>query len=263
MCKNIEYNGTIIGVLTSENSVKFLDTTEAKVIKKLLSFSGHVSISSRKIGDLRDNNLIVNIKPIDMKNLQEEEKLEDKLSEKLNRSRNHKEIYEDINDLHKLLNNINELDYFIFRYNEKEIEKRFEPYHCFDGKMTVRKVGDEWYLVDGYWSGDNVRKTIKQALDEGSLKFICNLNDVEKIDKYKLDYYIDEDIVNLTSQKGYNGHYSIFKDAERNKEKMIKILKHKISNAEHNIQSSNREIVVAEEKIEEINNGKNINDVWL
>lgn len=46
-----------------------------------------------------------------------------------------------------------ENDVFNFRYKPEEAKKRFEPYHCFDGTLVVKKYSDDKiYLVDTYWS---------------------------------------------------------------------------------------------------------------
>lgn len=49
-------------------------------------------------------------------------------------------------------NKFKENDVFDFRYNEKELKKRFMSDHCFDGQLIVRKGrGEKLILRDTYW----------------------------------------------------------------------------------------------------------------
>ena len=66
-----------------------------------------------------------------------------------------------------------ENDVFNFRYKPEEAKKRFEPYHCFDGTLVVKKYSDgKILLVDTYWSGGDSRTfTPEKAMSQGELTF--------------------------------------------------------------------------------------------
>ena len=74
----------------------------------------------------------------------------------------------------------NENDVFDFRYKPEEVKKRFEPYHCFDGTLVVKKYSDgKIFLVDTYWGGGDSRTfTPEKAIEQGELTFLCNLDEM-------------------------------------------------------------------------------------
>lgn len=114
-------------------------------------------------------------------------------------------------------------DVYNFRFNEKELGKRFMPYHCFDGTLIVRKRDNgDFYFQDTYWGcNDSKTFTIKQASEQGSLTFICNLDEVEKCREDDKLYYDDADFITLHIHANYSNAYYLKKGAIRSKEKMI------------------------------------------
>lgn len=148
-------------------------------------------------------------------------------------------------------------DVYSFRYNEEEIKKRFEPYHCFDGQLVVKKRhGGDLYLVDTYWgSGDNRTFTLEKALNEGTLTFKCNLDEVENIREHEFGYYDDSDLFNLSHQHGCYKHYTKRKGAERSKGKMLDTINKKISDTEYEIQWAQRNLIGLNERKQKIIDG--------
>ncbi|WP_291566805.1 MULTISPECIES: hypothetical protein [unclassified Clostridium] len=147
-------------------------------------------------------------------------------------------------------------DVFDFRYNEKWLDKTFEPYHCFDGQLIVKQNRNgELYLEDTYWTSDNKTFTLEQALERGYLKLKCNLNDVEECSKCDLNYYADEDLFDLSCQHGCYKSFYKKKDAKRSKEKMERVLNEKICSIESNIKWENSELRRTKEKLEKLKNG--------
>lgn len=143
-------------------------------------------------------------------------------------------------------------DVFSFRYNEEEAKKRFEPYHCFDGQFIVKQgENGELYLMDTYWASkhdgfkhwsDYKWKTIEDAQKQGTLTFKCNLDEVEEIREYDLQYYSDDDLFNLSYQHACYTFYVKRKGAERSLDKMLQSIKHKIEDAEYRKKSAERDI---------------------
>lgn len=153
---------------------------------------------------------------------------------------------------------LREGDVYSFRYNEEETKKRFEPYHCFDGQLIVRKYGEggEMRLVDTYWgSGDNRTFTLEEALNKGHLAFKCNLSDVEEIREWEKIYYDDSDLFDLSTQHHCHNRYAKRKGAERSKEKMMLTLLDKITSSQHKIQSLQKDIERAEENLKKLEAG--------
>lgn len=156
-------------------------------------------------------------------------------------------------------------DVYSFRYNEHELKKRFSPYHCFDGQLVVKKRNNgEFYFVDTYWGSkydkfeaysDMKRKSIEQALEEGTLNFICNLDDVDEIKEYEIVYYDDNDFHNLSYQSGCYKYFVKKKDAIRSKEKMLQSIKQKIEETEYKRDSAIRSLEDLKQRLLKIESG--------
>lgn len=154
-------------------------------------------------------------------------------------------------------------DVYRFRYNPEHAKKLHSPYHCFDGILKVRKSDKGLILVDGYWSSDNKWFTLKDALKQGSLEFICNLDDVEQIDEHKSKYYNEKDIFVLPYHSGYHTMYLKRKGAEKCKETIMKQLEAKVQYAKSQIESAKRSLEWAESKYEKSLKQEDINKIWL
>ena len=127
--------------------------------------------------------------------------------------------------------NIKESDVFDFRYKPEVVKNSFSPYHCFDGILIVRKdKKEEFYLEDTYWSNGRTF-TLDEALAKGTLRYVFNLDKVEKTSKRDLNYYDDKDIVILRYGHGYSTQCFIRKGAKKSKEKMLAVIKKQISDA--------------------------------
>ncbi|MCK9430010.1 MAG: hypothetical protein M0R17_08405 [Candidatus Omnitrophica bacterium] len=161
-------------------------------------------------------------------------------------------------------NEIKELDYFTFKYNQDYLTNPF-PYHWFDGKLIARKTtSGEIFLEDTYWDyGDNKTFTIEEALEKGVLTFVCNLNDVKEISEYDIVYYADVDIINLSHQHGHYIKYAIRNNVTRSKEKMTTVIIDRIRTAEQKIESCKRNIENWNSKLKEIDNGVDLNKIYI
>jgi hypothetical protein len=154
-------------------------------------------------------------------------------------------------------------DVYSFRYNDSEVKKRFEPYHCFDRQLVVKDYKDGLMLVDTYWGeNDNRTFTLEEALKQGTLTFKCNLDDVEYIKEWETEYYSYDDLFNLSHQHGCYTVWAKRKTALRDKDRMLYIIKNKIDDTEHNIESCKRDLVRMNETLQKIENGE-IDNVYL
>jgi hypothetical protein len=147
-------------------------------------------------------------------------------------------------------------DVYRFIYNAEWSKKIFEPYWCFDGQLIVKEHNGQLYLEDTYWgSSENKTFTLEDALRKGELTFICNLEDVEKIEKYNLDYYDDTDLFDLSHQHHCYEAFYKKKNAMKSAIKMEKVLIEKIQSLEHDIEYKKSELQRCKEKLEKIKMG--------
>jgi hypothetical protein len=156
-------------------------------------------------------------------------------------------------------------DVYKFRYNEDYIKNNSYPYHCFDGQLIVKQKSDgSLYLEDTYWScGDNKWFTLEKALKQGTLEFICNLEDVEKCDRDDYKYYNEDDIFDLSYQSGCYARYRKKKGAVRSAEVMRRTIKRGIEKAQSDIQWAERQIERGNEYLEKLKNGETEFNIYL
>lgn len=146
---------------------------------------------------------------------------------------------------------IREGDVFRFRYSAERAPKHM-PYHCFDGQLIAFKQPDGSLLLrDTYWlyahpdfkeRSDTRSFTEDDARERGELEFVCNLGDVERVEKDRTLYYDDGDVFDLSHQHRCYPYFAIRKGAERCPEKMRREIASKIQDAERRINSAKWEI---------------------
>lgn len=156
-------------------------------------------------------------------------------------------------------------DVFYFQYNEQEIKTRFEPRHCFDGQFIVKqRPNGEIYFIDTFWAskhngfanmGDIRTKSVEDALRQGTLRFVCNLDDVEEIAEGEVKYYANEDVFDLSYQHGCYKYFVKKKGAVRSKEKMIESIKLKIEDQTSKMRWAQREIEYLKEQLLKVEAG--------
>jgi len=158
---------------------------------------------------------------------------------------------------------IKEGDIYNFRYNEQFMKGNFEPYHCFDGILTVKPSEKGLILEDGYWSSDNRWFTLDKALSEGELTFVCNINEVEVIKEYESMYYNEKDIFILPFHSGYRTVYYKRKGSEKCKETILNQLTAKVQQAESSLISARRSLEWAKEELEKAKKEEDVNKIYL
>lgn len=141
-------------------------------------------------------------------------------------------------DRNSLAREIRDGDVFGFAYNQAEYDKaRGDLHWCFDGQLVAR----DGKLYDTYWGLD--RRGVDgrdfspaEAESRGLLRFVCNLNDVEKIDEREYPLYADGDAFNLSHQHGCYKHFVKRKGAKKDPDRMIAAAHKLVANARDDIE---------------------------
>lgn len=150
-----------------------------------------------------------------------------------------------------------ENDVFEFRYKPEEEKKRFNPYHCFDGMLVVKKNDkEEIYLVDTFWRGRKNRAfTPEEAIEQGELTFLCNLEEMVDIGEHETIYYDDADIVKMCIHGGYCNRFLIKKGTQRSQSKMLQSIRRKIEDEHSKIRSAENSLEWLNETLKKIEAG--------
>ena len=150
-------------------------------------------------------------------------------------------------------------DVYNFVWKKEEYDKqswRGSLDHCFEGLLVVMnypqwnekkdKYEDEIRLVDTFWginiTDNNKSFTLKEAQEKGNLEFYCNLNDIEKVEKYDLDKYDDNDLFMLHDQHYCSKYYYKRKGAKKSPTKRISVIEKEIKGIKDNIEYEIRQI---------------------
>lgn len=116
-------------------------------------------------------------------------------------------------------------------------------HHCFEGLAVVHEKADGGFiLIDTFWGigrTDNKCFNIDQIDKDITAELYCNLDEIEKISEYDIQYYADTDIYRLTDQHGCAKSCIYFykrKGAQRSKDKIKLVLEAKAADAVQRIQ---------------------------
>jgi hypothetical protein len=129
-------------------------------------------------------------------------------------------------------------DVFGFAYNQAEYDKaRGDLRWCFDGQL----VWQGGQFIDSYWGlvrrgVDGRTFSLADAHAKGVLHYVCNLNDVEKIQGYEFELYAEGDAFNLSHQHGCYKHYVKRKGARKSADLMRAALDYKVRQARDDIE---------------------------
>jgi len=166
-------------------------------------------------------------------------------------------------------------DIYHFGYKPEvidDIEKKWyrgHTTHCFEGLLVVmkshkwnddkRKYDEVVMLVDTFWGinreDNNKRFTLEEALKLGNLEYYCNLDEIEKIEKYDLDKYDNKDLFRLHDQHSCSEYWYKKIGAVKSPVKRISVIDKEINKAKSEIEYRVRTIesLSAERKKLEIN----------
>lgn len=167
--------------------------------------------------------------------------------------------YSGIEDIDRLVENLKDGDFFDFSYSKEYQEENKYWNHCFDGLLYVRKLDErEFVFIDTYWGincSDSRSFNIEQLLTLGTSEYLCNANEVDKIEEHETVYYDDKDIIDLSRQHGCYKIFALKKGANRSPDKMLSILNSKIKEKTRDIEFAHNSIVRMEATIREIESG--------
>lgn len=163
-------------------------------------------------------------------------------------------------------------DVYNFNWNAEEYNKQSwqgSLRHCFEGLLVVMeghvynnktsKYDKKIMLVDTFWGinreENNQRFTLEEAQKRGTLNYYCNLNEIEKVEKYHLDNYDDNDLFRLHDQHACVDscvYWYKKKGAKKSPQKKIKVLQEKINKEKSDIEYSVRHIESMSAEIKEL-----------
>jgi len=113
-------------------------------------------------------------------------------------------------------------------------------YWCMDNKCIVRS-GE---LVDTYWDGVDLSRLSSNSKflnpDKVDLEFICNVSDVDFIQKWELEDY--DKVYNLSHQKGCYPCYAVDKGVGTSNKALLVKYKRGLEEAESNKRSAEWDI---------------------
>src|SRR3990172_12020854 len=144
------------------------------------------------------------------------------------------------------LKNIKEND--VFHANWKVREWGDQKDWCFEGLLVAKKIDGKMMFIDTYWGVgrfDNKSWNYTDLRKLFNFSYYCNIDDLEKIGSYDVDYYDDKDIYRLHDQHSCSescNYYFIKKGTKRSKTKMIEVLEEKINEAKRNIEWNTRKV---------------------
>lgn len=163
-------------------------------------------------------------------------------------------------------------DVYHFQWNQKEYDKtswKGSLQHCFEGLLIVmnypkwndktEKYEDKLMLIDTYWGVNRVDNnkafTLDEAEEKGTLTYYVNLNEIEKVEKYNLDEYDDNDLFRLSDQHACSESCIYWYKkigAVKSPEKKIGVLREKIIKEKSKIESSVRSIEMMSTEIKQL-----------
>lgn len=160
-----------------------------------------------------------------------------------------------------------------------------DPHWCFDKQLVL---GKDMVLRDTYWMHHNVtpgdgndqyasfvlhfpydvtkRFTLEEALERGSLKLICHLEDVREIREYETRHYEMTEWHNLTYHSGHRKWFVVNKTAERSVSKMMREVQDKLNITEREIASAVKRALFEVARLEvlkhRLEQGDTTMDLW-
>ena len=141
-------------------------------------------------------------------------------------------------------------DIYFWRWTPEVEERRGQyAYHC----KSRKAVADNGRLIDTYWGRGNT----EYALDFGDIDavFQGNETDLRRIDRWTIDYYDPEDIVDLAHPNNSGAPVYIKPDATRSAARILEHLNYRREQAEYQIRSAQRNIELIAENIARVEAG--------
>lgn len=153
-------------------------------------------------------------------------------------------------------------DVFRFQYTYQPGER--DRYWCFDGQLVATAHNGGIMLVDTYWctSGSNRQFTQEEAEAKGTLKLVCNLNEVEEI-KDGTFYYDEKDVFDLSYQHNCYKRFMKRKGAPRSRDAMRAHLQGLIQKARADVSHAVSRCEFLAQSIHALDGASDLEKVWL
>jgi hypothetical protein len=136
-------------------------------------------------------------------------------------------------------------DVFRFHYSAQSWERAKHGFGdlnwCFDGQLFYERG----MLHDTYWGfrvhNDSGRRfTPAEAEAQGTLTFVCNLNDVRDVPEHQWIQYDEADRFDLRHQNGCYKRFVVKKGANRSVEVRLQVLRERVAAAQRAVESAQR-----------------------
>ncbi len=153
-------------------------------------------------------------------------------------------------------NNFNEGDIFRWSYNDEMLKKLNHGQNGGTTYWCLSQIGivKNGMLVDTYWTSGNNSSFARDVCEQKLvLKFIANINDLVKAEPSDRAYYLDDDCIDLNHPNSTRGNFYIKKGAEKNIEKMTRILNRKKLELDKKLKQIEWEIKLVDKDILSIN----------
>lgn len=147
----------------------------------------------------------------------------------------------------------------IFKWSYKDHKEylknnRSTAYWCLDQQCFATERSGVIYLIDTYWTDYNSEylgsETSYVDPERVELEFVCNLKDIDFIEKWKIEDY--DKVYNLSRQKNSYKKYAIDKGAQPSKAAILKKLESQLEKAYSDQRSAELSIEWIIQQIEEL-----------
>lgn len=155
-------------------------------------------------------------------------------------------------------------DVFNFQYLDMKGQSYTDRYWCFDGRLVADMSNGSIILVDTYYgSGGNRTFTPDDARAQGTLTFVCNVNEVQEMQSYEARYYDEADVFNLSYQHGCYERFVRRKDAKRSRVAMMKYLRGEMKEAKEAVDSAVRKVEFVARNLQVVEDSADLEKVWI
>ncbi len=138
-------------------------------------------------------------------------------------------------------------DIYYWKWNKEELEKRAEQAKCgtlYWGRSKIGVINHNNYFLDTYWGPVGTASDLfpKEAvINMMDLTYVGNMKDLKRVPESNRAYYLDSDCVDLNHSNHPSGNFYIRKSAEKNLDKMKRVMVRYLDKINENIRQLSSE----------------------